>query len=176
MDRGRRRRVKKALNNHVIVSQDLSDVSGFYQLLKDFYKKKVHKPLPAYEFFDSLKNKPFAKYFIIKDPSGLIIGGQLILMLDCRVAYAMYCCGLDKEYRDFFPSIMANYSAIHWTAEQGFGRYDMMGAGSPDKDYGVRDFKAQFGGALVEHGRFLFVCKPLIYKMGKFVINIISKS
>lgn len=175
MDRGRRRRVKKSFENHVVVSEDSGDVCGFYQILKDLYKNKVHKPLPPFEFFDGLKDKPFAKYFIIKEPSGQTIGGQLILMLDRRCAYAWYCCGLDKEYHDLFPSIMANYVAIRYAAENGFLRYDMMGAGSPDKDYGVRDFKAQFGGDLVEHGRFLFLCKPFVYKIGSHVMKLLTK-
>ena len=70
---------------------------------------------------------------------------------------------------------MANYAAIRHAADNGFVRYDMMGGGSPGEDYGVRDFKAQFGGTLVEHGRFLYVCRPIIYKLGKAVINLISK-
>ena len=101
--------------------------------------------------------------------------GQLILMLGKRVAYAWYCCGLDREYHDLYPSIMANDAVIRYAAENGFERYDMMGAGTPKEDYGVRDFKAQFGGALVEHGRFIFVCRPVIYNLGKIVINILTK-
>jgi lipid II:glycine glycyltransferase (peptidoglycan interpeptide bridge formation enzyme) len=41
-----------------------------------------------------------------------------------------------------------------------------MGAGKPDEPYGVRDFKAEFGGELVERGRFLCIRKPLLYKIG----------
>jgi lipid II:glycine glycyltransferase (peptidoglycan interpeptide bridge formation enzyme) len=51
----------------------------------------------------------------------------------------------------------------------------MMGAGKPDEAYGVRDFKAKFGGKLVEHGRFLFVCKPLLYKIGILGVKILKK-
>ena len=38
-----------------------------------------------------------------------------------------------------------------------------MGAGSPDEDYGVRDFKAKFGGRLVEPGRFISTHSILKY-------------
>ena len=51
-----------------------------------------------------------------------------------------------------------------------------MGAGKPGDNYGVRDFKAQFGGELVEHGRFLRINKPLVYKAGSFVLKLISKT
>jgi lipid II:glycine glycyltransferase (peptidoglycan interpeptide bridge formation enzyme) len=38
--------------------------------------------------------------------------------------------------------------------------YDFGGAGHPDVIYGVRDFKAKFGGELVDHGRFRKVFAP----------------
>jgi CelD/BcsL family acetyltransferase involved in cellulose biosynthesis len=38
--------------------------------------------------------------------------------------------------------------------------YDFGGAGRPDVKYGVRDFKAKFGGRLVDHGRFRKVFAP----------------
>jgi lipid II:glycine glycyltransferase (peptidoglycan interpeptide bridge formation enzyme) len=69
---------------------------------------------------------------------------------------------------------MANYAAIRYAADNGFDRYDMMGAGSPKEDYGVRDFKAQFGGTLVEHGRFLHINNQIIYYLGKHVLKILN--
>jgi serine/alanine adding enzyme len=47
----------------------------------------------------------------------------------------------------------------------------MMGAGKPDEGYGVREFKSKFGGELVEHGRFLFVCNPRLYALGKYIVK-----
>jgi lipid II:glycine glycyltransferase (peptidoglycan interpeptide bridge formation enzyme) len=51
----------------------------------------------------------------------------------------------------------------------------MMGAGKPDEAYGVRDFKAKFGGKEVEHGRFLCVTKPLLYNIGVLGVKILKK-
>lgn len=175
MDKSRRRRIRRATEHGVQISNDITLLPDFYKILSDLYHKKIHKPLPPYTMFEQLAKVPFARYFFVLDAEGKTIGGQLILMLDQRVAYAWYCCGLDKEYHDLYPSIVANYAAIRYAAEKGFERYDMMGAGKPGEDYGVRDFKAQFGGTLVEHGRYLFVCRPLIYNLGKTFINIISK-
>jgi lipid II:glycine glycyltransferase (peptidoglycan interpeptide bridge formation enzyme) len=50
----------------------------------------------------------------------------------------------------------------------------MMGAGKPDEAYGVRDFKAKFGGKEVEHGRFLCVTKTLLYRIGKLGVAILK--
>ena len=55
-------------------------------------------------------------------------------------------------------------------------RFDFMGAGKPDEDYGVREFKSKFGGELVEHGRFLNVLQPLLYSVGKTAIKILKRS
>lgn len=175
MDKSRRRRIRRATENGVAISSDKAYLPEFYAILSDLYRNKIHKPLPPYAMFEQLADVPFARYFFVQNAEGKTIGGQLILMLDHRVAYAWYCCGLDKEYHDLYPSIMANYAGIRYAADNGFERYDMMGGGTPGEDYGVRDFKAQFGGTLVEHGRFLYLCKPLVYKLGKAVINIISK-
>ena len=170
MDKSRRRRIRRAKENGVSINCECPDIKGFYSILSNLYRTKIHKPLPPLNMFEQLGQMSFAKYFIVKDTYGKTIGGQLILVLNQRVAYAWYCCGLDKEYHDLYPSIMANYAAIHYAAENGFERYDMMGAGKPGEDYGVRDFKAQFGGNLVEHGRFLHVCRPVVYWLGSKAI------
>lgn len=174
MDKSRRRRIRRATENGITISCENPDIKGFYDILSNLYRTKIHKPLPPFSMFEQLGQMPFAKYFIVKDTLGKTIGGQLILMLDNRVAYAWYCCGLDKEYHNLYPSIMANYAAIRFAADNGFGRYDMMGAGTPKEDYGVRDFKAQFGGTLVEHGRYLHMCRPIIYWMGSKAITLLK--
>lgn len=174
MDKSRRRRIRRAKENGVSINCDGPDIKGFYDILSNLYRTKIHKPLPPFSMFEQLSKMPFAKYFIVKDTYGKTIGGQLILMLNHRVAYAWYCCGLDKEYHDLYPSIMANYAAIRYAADNGFERYDMMGAGSPKEDYGVRDFKAHFGGNLVEHGRFLHVCQPVVYWLGSKALALLK--
>lgn len=174
IDKSRRRRIRRAIENGATISNESLHLPAFYQILSDLYHNKIHKPLPPYCMFEQLAHAPFAHYFFVLNQQKEVIGGQLILMLYQQVAYAWYCCGLDKEYHDLYPSIMANYAAIRYAADNGFERYDMMGAGTPKEDYGVRDFKAQFGGTLVEHGRYLHVCRPAIYWMGSKVIALLK--
>jgi len=50
-----------------------------------------------------------------------------------------------------------------------------MGAGKPNEEYGVRDYKSQFGGDLVAFGRYLKVLNPLLYRVGKVGLKILSK-
>ena len=69
---------------------------------------------------------------------------------------------------------MATYAAIEYAKQKDIPIFDFMGAGVPDKPYGVRDFKMEFGGEAVEFGRYLYVRKPLLYKIGKLGVNILK--
>lgn len=89
--------------------------------------------------------------------------------------YEWFECGRNAEYKEQYPSVMATWAGIQWAKENGCARYDMMGAGEPGVPYGVRDFKSEFGGEMVEHGRFLCVNKQLLYKIGATVVKIVKK-
>ena len=88
--------------------------------------------------------------------------------------YEWFECGLNAECKDQYPSVMATWGGIQLAHQSGCTRYDMMGAGEPGVPYGVRDFKAEFGGQMVEHGRFLCVCKPMLYRLGVCVVKILK--
>ena len=63
----------------------------------------------------------------------------------------------------------------YYVVVHGCNRFDMMGAGKPDEAYGVRDFKARFGGEQVEYGRFLYIRKSLLYWIGKLGVKFLKK-
>ena len=88
--------------------------------------------------------------------------------------YEWFECGLNAECKDQYPSVMATWGGIQLAHQSGCMRYDMLGAGEPGVPYGVRDFKAEFGGQMVEHGRFLCVCKPMLYRLGVCVVKILK--
>jgi lipid II:glycine glycyltransferase (peptidoglycan interpeptide bridge formation enzyme) len=57
---------------------------------------------------------------------------------------------------------------LEWGANsEQYRVYDFGGAGKPDEEYGVRDFKAKFGGDLVNFGRNIFVHQPSLLKVSK---------
>jgi len=51
-----------------------------------------------------------------------------------------------------------------------------MGAGLPSKNYGVREYKKEFGGQLREYGRYVKILNPVLYYLGKSVLSIKKKS
>jgi lipid II:glycine glycyltransferase (peptidoglycan interpeptide bridge formation enzyme) len=96
-------------------------------------------------------------------------------ILENKAIYEWYVCGLDDEFREQSPSVTATHAAIEYAKTNGLPLFDFMGAGKPDEPYGVRDFKMEFGGELVEYGRLLCVRKPLLYKIGKFGVRILKE-
>lgn len=92
-----------------------------------------------------------------------------------KAIYEFYICGLDYEFRDQNPSILATWAAIDYAKENNLKYFDFMGAGSPEEEYGVRDFKSRFGGEEVEHGRFIYILNKSKYKLGKLGLKVLSK-
>lgn len=149
-------------------------IQEFYAILENLYKTKVKTPLFPVEFFLELSKHKDAR-FLLTELNGKIIGGTVCVAQEGKCLYEWFACGEDGVYPHVFPSCYATYAGIRYAAEQGCARFDMMGAGKPDEAYGVRDFKAKFGGKEVEHGRFLCITKPLLYKIGILGVKILKK-
>ena len=167
MHESRRRQVRKGLVSGAVIEEAKTEheVMDFYRILEQLYRRKVKTPLFGLEFFLAFFRQEWGKYLLVKY-EGKVIGGMMCPILEGRAIYEWYVCGLDELYREQHPSALATYAAMQYAAEHGLPRFDFMGAGKPGEDYGVRAFKAQMGGQLVEHGRFLLIAKPLLYRIG----------
>lgn len=170
------RQVRKALKNGVKISQAQSEeeVKAWYLILKQLYRKKVRTPLWIEEFFLQFYRNGVGKYLLVKHEDK-VIGGMMCPILEGKTIYEWYMCGLDEDFRECYPSIVATYAAIEYAKEHGLQLFDFMGAGKPDMPYGVRDFKMKFSGELVEHGRYLYIRDSLLYAIGKMVVKILKK-
>lgn len=169
LNSSRRRQVRKSLKSgaEIIIPTSIEEVKDFYQILVKLYKQKVKKPLPPWLFFKNFHLKlNIGKYFLIRF-EGEIIGG-IMCPIYKKTVYEWYIAGLDGIYRNIYPSVLATWAPMEYAAKNGLKYFDFMGAGKPDDDYGVRQFKSKFGGKEVEYGRYLFINKPLLYKVGKF--------
>ena len=154
--------------------EDERRIREYYGILEKLYKTKVKTPLFPVEFFLELSKQKDAR-FLLTEYQGHIIGGTVCVMQEGRCLYEWFACGEDGVYPHVFPSCYATYAGIKYAAEHGCARFDMMGAGSPDAAYGVREFKAKFGGKEVEHGRFICVTKPILYQIGKFGVWLLKR-
>lgn len=175
LNRLRKRQIKKAFENGVIIkeAENLNEVRRLFELLYSLYKHRIKKPVFTWDFFQLFYERNIGKVFIVKSGNE-VIGGHFC-PAEYDVIFDWYGCGLDKKYRDLSPSTMAVYAALQYGAKNGYKYFDFMGAGSIDEKYGVRDFKAQFGGELIEFGRFTKVLNPFLYNIGKFGFYIMAK-
>ena len=176
MSESRRRQIKKALKNGVEIVEATSDehVQDFYLILEGLYHKKVKTPLFPLSFFMTFYHQHSGKYLLVKY-NDKIIGGIMCPILERNTIYEWFVCGLDDMYKNLYPSVMATYAAIEFANQHNILLFDFMGAGKPDEAYGVRDFKARFGGEQVEYGRFLCICKSLLYWIGKNGVKLLRK-
>lgn len=157
------------------------DVREWYAILAELYRTKVKTPLWPVGFFLEAYKQGVGKFLLVKH-EGKVIGGSMVVVMSEGMnelrnegcVYEWFECGMNAQYKDQYPSVCATYAGMCYAAEHGCARYDMMGAGVPEVPYGVRDFKAEFGGKMVEHGRFLFVSAPLLYKIGRLAIKVLK--
>ena len=176
LGKNRKRDIKTSIRDGatIIENPTIEQVRVYYALLKQLYTTKIKTPLFSWDFFANLHAQPHGR-FILVELNGEIIGGTVCVELPERCLYEWFVCGRDGEWKSIFPSSLATYAGIRYAAEHGCSRFDMMGAGKPDEAYGVRDFKARFGGEQVEHGRYLCIRKPLLYQMGKLGVKLLKK-
>lgn len=175
LGKSRKRDIRTSLRDGatIIEKPTLEQVREYYTILEHLYKTRVKTPLFPLSFFEKLWQHKDGR-FILVALNNEIIGGTVCVEQEGKCVYEWFVCGRDGEWKSIFPSSLATYAGIMYAAEHGMPRFDMMGAGKPDEAYGVRDFKARFGGKEVEHGRFLCVTKPLLYKIGVLGVKILK--
>lgn len=176
LGKSRKRDIKVSLRDgaEIVENPTIDDVHSFYKILNDLYTHKVKTPLYPLSFFESLYRQEYAKFLLVRF-DGRIVGGTVCVCLPGYALYEWFACGEDGVHKNIHPSTVATYAGIRYASQNGYKHFDMMGAGKPDDGYGVRDFKAKFGGQLVEHGRFQIILNPLLYNIGKFGVKLIKK-
>ncbi len=141
LNTNRQRQVKKALKEGVILEEakTSNEVKEFYSILFHLYKTKVRKPLFPLEFFEKFLISGLGKILLVKKENK-VIGGITAPVFDGKCIYELYVCGLDQDYKECSPSVMATYAAIEYGCKNNLKYFDFMGAGKPEADYNVRDF------------------------------------
>ena len=197
LGKSRKRDIKTSFRDGAVIIEQptIDQVREYYAILDNLYRTKVKTPLFPLSFFEALYHHPDGRFILVGLPNAEgkteIIGGTVCVAWGRKninithhtsniatpsgVVYEWFVSGRDGEWKSIFPSSLATYAGIMYAAEHGCARFDMMGAGKPDEAYGVRDFKARFGGKEVEHGRFLCITRPLLYRIGVLGVKILKK-
>jgi lipid II:glycine glycyltransferase (peptidoglycan interpeptide bridge formation enzyme) len=147
--------------------QDPNLLSVWYNLLWQTYLRSG-VPLADISLFeavfDILVPKGMAKFLLAKTENHYAAASLELPYKD--VIYSWYA-GFDWEYRRFSPNDVLVWHILKWGARNGYRYYDFGGAGQPNEDYGVRDFKAKYGGELVSFGRHVCVHSSLMFMFSK---------
>jgi CelD/BcsL family acetyltransferase involved in cellulose biosynthesis len=165
-----RKKIRRELKRGKVVIRQAtqrSEVEICYTLLQQTYKA-AKVPLTDRSLFeaafDVLGPKNIIRFtlaYVDESPAAVSVD-----LLFKGVMYGWFG-GLDRAFGSYLPNELLTWHLFQWGVENGFGIYDFGGAGKPDEEYGVRDFKAKFGGDLVCYGRNICVHAPFSLGLSK---------
>lgn len=176
MSSSRTRQIKSSLKEGAEIGEPLNEqeVMEYYDILQKLYKEKVKKPLSGPDMFLKFWKSNIGKFFVVRK-EGKVIGGIVCPVFENKIIYEWYVCGQDGLDKNLHPSVLATWAPIEYGVQHGFSHFDFMGAGRPDQDYGVREFKARFGGQEVCYGRYEMIVNKPLYKVGKIGLMVYQK-
>ena len=169
LSKSRRRFIRKARERGVTVEEgkDRGLIASFYELLKHTYRN-AKIPLADISLFNSafdiLAPKNLLKLFMARYKDEYI-GGIMCLIYKGTIK-EWFVTG-SRRHSKLYPSDIVTWYPIEWGSENGFHTFDFLGAGKPNEEYGVRDFKKQFGGKLVNFGGYRKVYSPFKMKIAE---------
>lgn len=151
----------------VIEAGDETQVAEGYAILRSIYAR-IQVPLPDLSLFaaayEVLAPRRMMALFLARH-DGRTIGAAFNLHYNGRILG--WYGGGDREARGLAANDMLIWHAIRRGREMGMSTFDFGGAGKPDEAYGVRDYKAKFGGELVNFGRNTFVHAPRLLRVSQ---------
>lgn len=137
----------------IIEGETEDHVAAGYEILRDIYAR-TRVPLADRSLFTSafrlLAPRGMLKLYLAQY-EGRTIGAVFDLHYKGRI-FGWYG-GADRSLHGLATNELLIWHIIRRGREQGMTIFDFGGAGKPGESYGPRDFKAKFGGELVNYGR-----------------------
>jgi serine/alanine adding enzyme len=165
-----RKNIRHALSQGQITVEELDlpeKILPWYRILRQTYQT-ARVPLADHSLFDAA--------FEVLKPKGMIRFSQACMntavvatsveLLYKDTLFGWYG-GVDRAYSEYRPNEFLTWHILDWGSRHGYHQYDFGGAGKPNEKYGVRDFKAKFGGKLVSYGRNTFIHKPKLLSISQ---------
>ncbi len=173
--KSRKEGIRKAKRNNLKfeVSNESDILPIFHKLLKKTYSN-VKLPFPGIDFFEELIQivpTDNIKIFTLKKEERVIVALVALIYNNCLSAFYI---GVDRDENILKtrPVDLFYWEVLKWGSENNCTIYDWMGAGKPNVDYGVRQFKLQYGGNLVEFGRFEKKHRPILMSVAKLGLKL----
>lgn len=172
-----RKHIRQGLRKGDVIVEQVKDRRGleaWYGLVQKTYRN-ARVPLADRSLFeaawDVLMPKGMVQFWLARLGSTFVAASAELLYKN--VIYGWYS-GVDRDYSAAAPGEMLMWSVLSWGAQNGYEIYDFGGAGKPDEPYGVRDFKAKFGGKLVCYGRNTKIHSPGLLRLSTMGYRILT--
>jgi predicted N-acyltransferase len=157
------------------VVQERAQMEECYRLLDQVYR---HAQVPLADpslfeaAFDLLQPKGMLRITLARvDQVPVAVSFELLYK---AVIHGWYG-GSNRDYGAYVPNELVTWHILKWGTENGYELYDFGGAGKPEEEYGVRDFKAKFGGELVCFGRNTCVYSPALLALSKVGYTVLRR-
>ncbi len=163
---GRIKQIKKAQKNKLYVDvyenhQITTDlIEEGYSAIQNVYKR-AKLPLANIDLIKNAQQHNLLVLFVVRDERGDLLGCRIGLKFQ-KTLYGWYA-GSYQKYYGLYPNDILIWETLRWACQNGYKIFDYGGAGNPNKPYGVRNFKAQMGGELVNFGRYEKVHHKLLF-------------
>jgi len=163
----KRRHVRKAEKNNLKVKEveNEKELEVFYEILKET-SENANIPIKDFKLFSNIFNilvpEGLAKIYLATI-NETYVGGRLTLNYKNTI-YDWYACS-SKKYLHLHPNEFLVWHILSWGSKNGYSMFDFGGAGNPDKPYGVREFKREFGGNLVNYSTYIHINKQLTFNL-----------
>lgn len=172
-----RRNIRKAERQGVtfvdVTSPD--ELAEAYQLLCDVYEH-ISVPLPHVSLFqaalDILVPRGMLR-ILAAQAEGRMIGVLNLLVFNGVATY--WYTGAPRQFSRFRPADSLVWRGIEAARAAGAHTFDFGGGGRPDEEYGVREFKAKFGGTLVDFGRDTAIHAPVRYRLSTWGFELLRR-
>lgn len=175
LSRSARQRIRSGERKGVVVeavavtpaAHRSAEAGAAYRLLDQVYRR-ARVPLADRSLFDaavSVLGPRALGRLVTARLGGELIGARFVLLHKGRMID--WYAGSDRSFAAFSPNEVLVWHVLRWGHEQGFDLFDFGGAGRPDEQYGPREFKAKFGGELVDFGRDVLVHTPMRLRLSR---------
>lgn len=158
-----RRNIRKAQAEGVEVREvdDPAEMASVYAVLQAVYQR-IQVPLPDESLFQAAYEvlRPRGMMRVLVARAGEATIGALTLLVYRGVMLYWYT-GTLREHSSLRPADLLVWRALQLGSATGCQVFDFGGGGRADEAYGVRDFKAKFGGEQVNFGRNVCVHGPV---------------
>jgi serine/alanine adding enzyme len=169
LSRSAQQRVRSGQRKGVVI-EDVTDEPRLeltYPMLDDVYRR-VGVPLADRSLFHAamsiLHPQGMFRIFSARLGERIIATRYVLLYRDTMVDWY---AGADRAFAAYSPSEVLVWRILRWGQEHGYRTFDFGGAGRPDERYGPREFKAKFGGDLVNFGRDVLVHAPIRLRLSR---------